>query len=296
MSEITEELASNWYTQLKQAFTGSSGWSSEDVLLLQQMEQQHFEELFKRQEKYATLLDAFLAFSMQTISEAYKHSPQPSAYRFAFFIASFQRFRSSYNNYWDGYYSEAASHLRSLFENLLSYGAVLNDYITETDLLELIYTHKVEGMSLKEYKQFVYRHHASLAKKVQRKMIGADSGLSEPDQEALKDEIGILHSHVHRASATQEKIVWDTIQGVQITCLPVMHEGYANKVKSTTIYAAWAFTRILPFISTPNLFTQDWLKKYRALNESFLEMVDDDASAIDETFSRFIKTKMNFVV
>jgi hypothetical protein len=296
MNEKKRKAVARWIMRIQNTFRGPSGYSGHRVLLMQEAEKAHAACLFNAKGGYATIIDAFIDFYMQTIEEAYKHSPQPSAFKFALFIASLQRFRSSYNTFWDGYYFDAASHLRPLFENLLNYGALINGYITEQELFEGPQATNFGSLTLKQQKLLTYKHHSKLAKKVREMMIGPLSGLSQQDQENLDRTIGFLHSHVHRAESTQFKIVLDTIKLRPITYLPVLDEQIAGSYIFTSIYACWSITRILPFLSQPDLFTSQWRERYKVLDQSFQEWAMDESTAVDEAFMRFIGSKMNFRV
>ncbi|MEP7338485.1 MAG: hypothetical protein ABI977_12175 [Acidobacteriota bacterium] len=296
MKEEKRQVVAKWVNRIKDTFRGPSGISGHRVLLLHDMEKAHAEALIKIRGGYAVILDAFTDFFIQTIEEAYKHSPQPSAFRFGLFIASLQRFRSSYNTFWDGYYNDAAAHLRPLFENLLNYGAMINGFITEKELFEGPQNTNLSGLTFKQQQRSFYKHHSTLSKNVQNMMIGSLSGLSQTDQENLNITIGILHSHVHRAESTQFKIVFDAIKQKPITYLPILDEQVAGNYIFTSIYACWAITRILPFLSQPHLFTDQWQERYKVLDQSFQVWATDEAKDIDEAFMRFMNSRMYFGV
>ena len=290
MDELKRTAFADCLNRIQETFRGPSGYSGDRVLLLREREQFHFESLFRIKGAYAIVTDAFIDFSAQTIEEAFKHSPQPSAFRFAFFIASLQRFRSSYNIFWDGYYFDAASHLRALFENLLNYGALINGFITEQELFEGPQIANFDGLTFKQKQKAVYKHQTDLAMKVRSLMIGSLSGLSLADQEHLDQIVRFLHSHVHRAESTQFKIVRDTINQQPISFLPILDEQSADYYIAISVMTCWAITRILPFLSQPGLHTDVWRERYKVLDTSFKERCTDQA------ILRFMNSKMNFGV
>lgn len=295
MDKAKMERIASLQNRIQDVFRGSTGYSGERVLFLAQAEKAHFEKMFSQSPGYAILMDAFFDLTYQTLQEANLHNPSPEPFHSALFLATFWRFRSSYNIFWQGYYYDAASHLRAIFENIFNFGALLNGYITKQQLFE----GPQEDLSLKTDQQkarLIYKHFENISRTVKSNMIGRDSGLSEDDQKRLSIVIGTnLHSHVHRAESNQFSIYLRLVKEQEpVSILPEINANQANHFMVMSIFAGWAVTRLLPFLSQPNLFSQQWLERYKTLDDAFAIFVSDYAPESGRAFERFIHSKLKF--
>ena len=147
-------------------------------------------------------MDAFFDFYLQTLREAHEHTPAVNAFTYALFIATFRRFRASYNIFWDGYYNDAASHIRAVIENVLYYGAVVHKYIPLTALYQAEYSTDPKDLSMGEALKILRKHRVKLDRDIRDKMLGKKSGMEEMLSARLRQSLDVLHSHVHRAESS----------------------------------------------------------------------------------------------
>lgn len=281
-----------WTERLQQTFRGPTGISGDRLLELESIEKDHRFKLVSQSAGYATLMDAFLDFYLQTQQEAWAHDPPPTPTAVGIFLATFWRFRSGYIIFWNGYYFDAAAHLRSVFENILYYGAVLNGYLTETSLFDI--SGFDNSLPWSKMERLAFEHQQRIAKLVKSKMIGLDSGLSQSDQDGLRTFLGLLHSHVHRAESNVISIMMEGAKGMPISLIPPVDPEKASIFMNTSVWAGWALTRLLPFLSKPHLFSESWHGRYRVLDDSFAQYLGSFEKEGGRIFERFIQLKMSF--
>ena len=284
--------AEEWLSRILEAFKGPTGMSSERVFGLGEIEKQHTASLFKLNGGYAALMDAFPDLYVQTLEEFCEHPQRPTPYVRTIFLATFWRFRAAYIIFWKGYYFDAASLLRAIFENILFYGAVMNGVLSETALFDV----PEFGAALPQRKKekIAAKHQRDIARLVQARMIGSDSGLSLPVQEGLRKILGLLHSHVHRAESNIVSILMHGIRGDAVPLIPPVDIDKASIFNNSSVFAGWAMTRLLPFLSEPKLFSSNWHSRYRVLDESFAQFMAGFDRDFARTVESFIEQKMTF--
>lgn len=288
------ENGMHWTQQIRKVFTGSTGFSGEKVFKLDEAEKAHAEALISKHYDYAVLVDAFLDFSVHTLQEAFAFTPQPSVHRVVFIISNLRRFKSGYNLFWNGYYFEAASHLRGIFENVLNYGAMLNGYVNEQELYLAPPNQSKTSATRKELRRESHKHFSNLSKIAREHMIGCKSGLLSQEQAELEDLVDSLHSDVHRTESVHQWLLIKLHKGEKITFLPEVDDrGAAYFVRRSTL-ACCAMTRILPSLSPVDLFSEQWKDKYRILDDASIRFVTASGDAQSVAYQQFISTKMSF--
>lgn len=151
-----------WQNRILDCFRGPTGVSGDKLLQLDDIERDHKATLYSKVGGYATLMDAFLDFYVQTHQESCGHDARRSAFKVAFFLATLWRFRASEIIFWKGYYYDAAAHLRAIFENIFFYGAVRNGYLGELTLFDIPGLSQA-GLSQREKSRLVARHQRKVA-------------------------------------------------------------------------------------------------------------------------------------
>ena len=266
--------------------------SSERVYALEEIEKQHAAALFQLNSGYAALMDAFLDLYFQTLEEFCEQPQRSTPYVRTLFLATFWRFRAAYIIFWKGYYFDAASLLRAVFENILFYGAVMNGVLSETALFHVPEFDATLPQKRKE--KIARKHQTKIATLVQSHMIGDKSGLPETAKEGLRTIFGLMHSHVHRGESNIVSILMQGIRGEPIPLIPTVDINKASIFNNSSVFAGWAMTRLLPFLSEPGLFSKNWHSRYQVVDESFAQFM----AGFDRDFARavecFIQQKMTF--
>ena len=266
--------------------------SSERVYALEEIEKQHAAALFELNSGYAVLMDAFLDLFYQTMEEFCEHPQRSTPYIRTLFLATFWRFRAAYIIFWKGYYFDAASLLRAVFENILYYGAVMNGVLSETALFDVP---EFDATLPKKRKEKIARkHQAEIATLVQSHMIGDKSGLPEAVKDGLRTILGLLHSHVHRGESNIVSILMQGHRGEAIPLIPTVDINKASIFNNSSVFAGWAMTRLLPFLSDPRLFSANWHSRHKVIDESFAQFMADFDRDFARTIECFIERKMTF--
>lgn len=261
----SEEEVAKWQRRLEAAFTGPRGIHGERLLDLEQHESEHKTKSVATLSGFVRLMDAFFDFSIQTFSEAFKYQDEFDLIDVSTFVAMFRRFRSSYNIFWDGYYFDAASHLRGVYENILRYGAFHNGYISKS----LLWIRPNPKEDPEEFRKRSRQEDLKIERSIRAKMVGSKSGLDIDTQERFATFIRILHHHVHRSHTTSLFLLEDALtheEGLSIG--PRFDFEKATHYGNIAGFLAWCYIRLLSTLMKRELFTDDWRTRFRVLDES----------------------------
>ena len=244
---------------------------------------------------FMTLLDATQDFALQTYDEAQRHGHILNVFGVAFVGAAWRRLRVALNEFYSGYYNDAASNLRSVFESLLYLGAVAHGYIKFDALLDA--SHKLDFTRASEAERLKVERDVQRDTDgtIKRKMRGKESGMSKDDQDELELMFNVLHAHVHKASSTIIDFIGEMMADQRMPSIaPTFDELKASRFTHTAVCIAWAFMRVLPCLSLPSRFSQDWQKRQVVLEESFHFYLAAWDKPLGPAFMRFMETKMTF--
>ena len=81
-----------WQNRILDTFRGSTGVSGDKLLELDQIERDHMKTLYSKAGGYATLMDAFLDFYIQSHMESCRHDSSRNPFEVAFFLATLGHF------------------------------------------------------------------------------------------------------------------------------------------------------------------------------------------------------------
>ncbi len=211
-------------------------------------------------------MDAFFDFCIQTFREAFKNPDKIDPTDISAFVATFWRFRSSYNIFWDGYYFEAASLLRAAYENILHYGALHNGYISRSQL----WIRPEPGESKNDFIRRSRIENIEVERLVRSHMIGPESGLDDDTQEKFRTFLFMLHQHVHRSRTTSVFLLGDAItDGRGISIMPRLDLEKTKHYGTVATFLSWCFFRLLTTIQNKDMYTDEWKKRFSVLDESF---------------------------
>ncbi len=238
-------------------------------------------------------MDAFFDLLIHTFEEVREHEPKVHPLDLAQYMAVFRRFRASYNLFWQGYYFDGAALLRSVFESVLYLGAVQNGYIKKSDIF---YSSDEEDLDPVLYWNKHYNKTKKTEKTILRYMYGDKSELDQNNQELLRIGMSLLHKHVHRSATTMWSIFGRlVIDKKPVAMFPKVNVEDANHYVTTSTLQAWCFVRLLPYLSTPNLFSKEWGIRHDVLDDSFEEWFKEVKEPIARAIEQFVQMKFNFV-
>lgn len=184
-----------WQRGLYEAFRGPSGLVGERLVSLQNAEQITQRQGITEFAGFATVADACFDFAIDCLDIL---ANPPGVYhilRTPLIVASIARLRSSYVLFWMGYYFDAASLLRGIFEHAIHLCAAAHgwfDVSSRFDSGDIDLTEKPLIVAKKMHKLRQARE-----KEITSQIYGARSGLSIGDQDELAMLVKLMHSHVH---------------------------------------------------------------------------------------------------
>jgi len=68
----------------------------------------------------------------------------------------------------------------------------------------------------------------------------------------------------------------------------------ASQYANIAEFIGWVFVRILPFLSSPELFSAEWRHRYNVLNDSFAFAVAGFEKPLGRAIEAFIREKFTF--
>lgn len=261
-----------WMTRIEKTFGGSSGMVGERLMELMKHEQALSERHVGRFKGYVAIMDAFFDFYIQTFqliarrdkNQWLKALGLPTAIH----IGTMWRFRSSYILFWKGYYVDAQSLLRAVFENALALCAYNKDVITSSELSGLEVDLSGEQSNTDE----MYRRMNKLASqtdaKVKKLIIGEESGLEASVRDDLGVVLRLLHIAVHKSKLNLVLHYPAWLRGErQMPIYPTYNENWASGYMNISQFFAWMLVRSLPFLQVrPSEFGEEWKRKYEVLD------------------------------
>jgi len=295
----TSDALGQWQKRLEDTFAGPNGICGERGIDLRRAESDHLAQLLQSTGGYVRLMDAFFDFFLHTLNEAHEHTPRVNAFAYAIFIATFRRFRASYNVFWDGYYRDASALLRAIIENVLYYGAYLHGYIALHELYQTELPIPASEMPLKEFFKHARKHRFKLDKKIRLKMLGDESFQDQKQRDHLNLVLGTLHTDVHRSESNIVEIMNQFVKEKGTYLMPHADPELASSFANVSYFAAWCCVRLLPFISSPRLFTDDWKNRYTILDDSFAfynKGLTGHLAELGEAYEHFIRKQLTFAM
>jgi hypothetical protein len=274
---------------------GPQGIIGERVLALSQAEKLHRQQSVNNFKGLMSLMDAFQDLCLHGIDDAKIHRHVINVFALAFVVATCRRLRVALNEFYNGYYYDASSHLRAVFESVMYLGAVANGYIRYDALLEAGNRMNVTNTSERERLKIEREVQLEIDGTIKRRMRGKESGLSTDDQHELDQLFVMLHSHVHKSSSSVIELIGSTmIDNTFPMVAPTLDVKRASVFANVAVCVAWAFSRLLPCLSMPDRFSGEWRSRASVMEEAFRGYLSGWTSPISPAFHRFMESKLTF--
>jgi len=262
-----------WLKKIEETFTGPSGVIGERGLLLQQKEKYNYEYLITQFKGYVRLMDAFFDFIIDTLNNISINKETKDKEMLAFStslqIITFWRFRASYNIFWQGYFIDALSLLRSVLETTFQIAALEVNVIKLDDIFGNLRKNMFEEMSEEAIKRILNTNLSKTDKKVNDYLYGPASGLSPDAQDDIKSLIFILHNAVHKSRLNVALYYGPWARGEKhMPIFPEYDEDAATCYMNDSQFIGWMIVKSL-FLLRDDSFPGDWMKKFTILDESF---------------------------
>jgi hypothetical protein len=292
MSRSPEDIA-RWQTELGNAFRGPRGLVGERLIGLQNAEKETQTEGIANYKGYVTAGDAFFDFAIQTLDILSRPVRVYHMMRVPLFVCSVSRLRSSYVLFWMGYYFDAASLLRGLFESAVHLCADAHRWG------DLSAWFDASGINLagparlvnKEMRKRRQTHDQAVESMVFRN----GSGLSEADQEALAMLLNVMHSHVHK---TEMHLVYLVSKAQQTklpsSVLPCWDDHQASHYGNVSLAIAWMFVRLLSHAVPKQHRSAEWTAARDVLDRSLRFWFEGWDKPLGGVIIRFIDAKFSF--
>ncbi len=291
MTELTESEFAKWQKQLEAAFVGPSDIIGERVKELEYREREHLRESVSKLQGLSLVMDSFFDFAIQTFREAFKYPKELNPIDLGDFIATFWRFRSSYNIFWEGYYFDAISLLRAVYESILCYGAINNGFISRDD----IRTQPNPDESQEDFKKRVFSEHNNIDHLVRNMMVGKDIGLDDEIQESFRIFIKLLHKHVHRSYISAVFVTAEAYTSPKgVSFMPTFDEEKARHYGNVAVFLAWCFSRLFQTLLEKDRFSSDWNTCSQVLDDAFATMIVGSEKPFSEPIRVFMDEKFGF--
>lgn len=297
---MEKDKVANWQDRIYETFQESSGIVGERLLKLRDVEVQLTQDLLGRFHGYVNLMDAFLDFYIETLqkSAARRDSkwPEITPVFTAIQIASFWRFRASYLIFWDGYFIDAVSLLRAIFENVLQIAALKLRIITIDDVFGKLKTNQSKKLSEEKIHKIIRKHVFASDKIVYSQMIGEHSGLSPEAIKKFRVFVRLLHNSVHKSKLNLLLYYGPWLRGERsLPIFPKYDEDPASLYTNMSLFIGWMVVRTLPLLQIyDSEFSDNWYKKYQILDESFQEAVADFPKRLGRSVEELIASKFDF--
>lgn len=294
-----EEVAA-WQERLEENFKGPSGVIGERLLKLQRIEQTLGAQLTSTFVGYLTLMDSFLDFYMESIEltagKRKEQWPELTPFITATHITTFWRFRASYLIFWSGYFIDALSLLRSVFENVLQIAALRHGIITLADAFGGLTVEEASQMSPDEVAKRIRNNIVKADKAVRDNFLGEKSGLSPEAQDDMVAFQGIMHGAVHKSRLNFVRLFGPWVRGQKaMPIYPAYDEDAASLYMNASQGMGWMVVRTLPLLQTqPGEFPEPWHHRWRILEDSFKVMVGAYPKRMGRSIEQVLTKKFTF--
>jgi len=280
---MTAESVATWQKRLEDTFAVNGLVGGRFIPSIYEAEQLCGNKYAHTFAGHICLSDCFIDFfattlRMVTYAGSRGHWPKDTAFYpivIADFTSIFQTFRSTTNLAINGYPLEAFSLQRTLFEQALIYGAVVNGYITFQEAWGLDGLGEVSSVDDKIFEKW-RKKRISAEKTAVRKMIGAESGLTEGNQVEIKKLFDLFHQQVHRSfvSVASMATAWNK-DGKAPSVIPTfVEQNYAIFMNRHT-EIGWMLLRCLPTLfHEAHIAPEKWKSDFSILDQSFRVMVE----------------------
>lgn len=290
---MAQEDFVRWQDELERTFRGPGGLVGERLIRFHEAEQNCQRTGVARYKRYVTVGDAFFDFAIQSLDILSKPIRVYHIVRVPLFVSSVSRLRSSYILFWMGYYFDAASLLRGVFENAINLCADAHgwaDVSSWFDAKDIDLDGHPRDISKKMQNRIRERNRV-----VESKVFRSESGLSQPEQDELALLVKLMHSHVHRTEMHVVHLVLSTRERTKpASTIPVWDDHLASHYGNISLAIAWMFVRLLSHAVPEQHRLPQWTKSRDVLEKSLRFIFEKWDKPIGAAIIRLIDTKFAF--
>lgn len=289
-----------WQQRIEKTFCGQSGVVGERLLRLSLIENQLAKKLNYQFSGYLCLMDAFLDFYLETLQNVASRKSskwtEAKAVITGIHVPTFWRFRASYLIYWDGYFIDALSLLRAIFENVLQIVALESGIISSDEVFGKLKVEESQNLTDDEIDKLIRKYTQKSYAKVRAHLIGHKSGLGSTAIKDLKVVEKLLHSSVHKSKLD---IVWyygPWVRGKRnFPIYPEYNEDRATLYINFSMFTAWMLSKTFLLLQINDKeFSYKWYSKYQILDKSFKEAIAGFPKRLGRSVEEFVAKKFDF--
>lgn len=292
MARSPDEIA-RWQSELSDAFRGPRGLVGERLCILQNAERHTQTQGIGEFKGFVVAADACIDFAIESLDILARPPGVYHIVRVPLLIASVSRLRSSYILFWMGYYFDAASLLRGIFENVVHLSADAHGWFDissrfDTGGTDLTQAPLVISKKLQKLRQ---AREANVVSQV----YGTKSGLTQTDQDELAMMVKLMHSHVHETEMHLVHLISEVRSTKRpVSLLPSWNGHQASHYPHISLFLAWALARLLSHAVPQQQRSPEWMQRRDVLDRSLRFWFEGWDKPLGPVIIRFIDTKFTF--
>jgi hypothetical protein len=295
-----QEKVRLWQERLELTFSGPNNIIGENTYLIDEQEKTNSLISNSKFRGYTVLMDSFFDFYLETLNNL--NSRQPDKWNELVtvyttnLVVAFWRLKASYNLFWQGYFFDATSLLRTIFEISMEISAL---YSKTIKLEDIFYKKHDQSLSEEEIRKSYANQSANTSKKVTDSIIGKDSGLSDETKKTFIIFKDLLHKSIHNSRLAFFSYYREWREGKRsLPILPTFDETHATLYTNYTAPICWMIVRALFLLQVEeNEFSEEWQNKYKVMDESFLQVIDNIPNKDwRPAFPELIEKKFTFTI
>lgn len=292
MARTAEEI-SQWQSRLKETFRGPTGLVGDRLFAFDEAELAAQRQGIAEFKGYVTLGDASFEFLIQSLEHLSRPTGVYHIVRVPVLVASVSRLRASYKLFWMGYFFDAASLLRGIFENVVHLCADAHGIASISDRFD------GGGVNYNQSPLIISKHLHKLRtardSAITAAMYGGTSGLSQPDQDEINMMVKLMHSHVHQTEMHVVHLIHEVMASkLPASLMPGWNSRKASHYGLVSMFLAWALARLLAYAVPNQQRSAEWINRRDVLDDSLRFYFADGSSALSPALIRFIDAKFTF--
>lgn len=276
-----KEKIKAWQDKIIDNFIGPNGWNGERILTLDKIEMEVLSKIILNLKGFLIIMDAFLDFLMETfeitsVSKKVEWNKNGPLF-FCIQLISFWRLRASYIIFGKGYYVEGVSLLRGIYENVLLVVSLKQGIIGIDEVFGKLKIEESKDLTREKIEKIIRDNINATDSKIKEYFFGPKSDISSEAKILLKSFERSLHNAVHKSKVNFFHYYSDWISGKKgLPIFPHYNETLASMYTNMCTWTSWMLLKILPlFLTSKESFEVEWHNKFKVLDESFLEMIEN---------------------
>lgn len=291
-----EDKVKAWQDKIINTFIGPNGWNGERIFKLDQIEKDILAKIISNLKGFLYIMDAFFDFLIETfetsVSDKVEWNKNGPLY-FCIQVISFWRLRASYIIFGKGYYAEALSLLRGVYENVLLVESVHQDVITLDEVFGKLKIEDTKDLPREKIDKMIRENTSATDSKIKTYFFGPKSNLSPESKRLLKSFERNMHNAVHKSKLNFFHYYRDWINGKKgLPIFPHYNEDLASVYANSCTWVSWMLLKVLPlFLFNKKSFGVNWHDKFKVLDQSYREMIENFPKPTGRAVIEFVDKK-----